>query len=218
MKTPPELEPIRRAILVAALKRVPFEGWSMGCLHGAAEDAGHDPSMARRAFPRGIADLLAFFMAEGDRRMSEALAGTDLSVMRIRDRIAYCVRARLDYHADHRDAARRALALQATPQHAPAALAGLCRTTDAMWRAAGDSATDFNYYTKRGLLAGVYGATLLYWLGDKSEDSAATWAFLDRRIADVMRIQKFRGRLDNRFAGFEPALGHLLRRFAAPSG
>ncbi len=217
MKTPPDLEPVRRAILAAALRRVPFEGWSMGCLRGAAEDAGHDPAMARRAFPRGIADLLAFFMAEGDRHMNEALAETDLSAMRIRDRIAHCVRARLEYHADHRDAARRALALQATPQHAPAALAALCRTTDAMWRAAGDSATDFNYYTKRGLLAGVYGATLLYWLNDKSEDSAATWAFLDRRIADVMRIQKFRGRLDKRFAGFEPALGHLLRRFAVRS-
>jgi len=205
----------RRALLAAALTRVPFDGWTDDCLAEAASAAGFEPIMARRLFPRGIGAALDFLMAEADRGMGEQLANHDLEAMRIRDRIATAVRLRIEQHHDHREAIRRALALQATPQYAPAALAGLYRTVDLIWRAAGDRSTDFNFYTKRALLAGVYGATLLYWLEDRSPGAAQSWSFLTRRIEDVMRIQKFRGRLD-RFAeqcfqGLAPRWSRNLR-------
>ncbi len=200
------LDRLRRDILAHALGQVPFEGWSLRALRAGAAEAGLTFADAQRAFPRGVADALVFWSAEDDRRMTEALDGLDLPAMRVRDRIACAVRQRIEINGAHREAVRLALGRAALPGIAPQALAGLWRTVDAMWRAAGDSATDYNYYTKRGLLAGVYGATLLYWLDDRSDGSAETWAFLDRRIAEVMQVPKLIGRLKSLFPSPEAML------------
>ncbi len=189
------LESERRALLEAALAHVPFDGWSARTLRLACRDRGLDRTVARRAFPRGARDLLAFFVAEADRRMVAELSARDLGAMRVRERIASAVRLRLEQHAGHREAVRRAVAVGALPPYSGDALKALYRTVDLMWRAAGDEATDFNFYSKRALLAGVYASALLYWLEDRSEGFADTWAFLDRRIGDVMRVQRVRGRI-----------------------
>jgi ubiquinone biosynthesis protein COQ9 len=115
--------------------------------------------------------------------------------LKIRERVALAVRTRLLQHAAHREALRALAAFLALPAHAGLATRCLWRTVDAMWRAIGDTATDFNYYTKRALLAGVYGSTLLVWLDDSSEGFADSFAFLDRRIADVMTIERGKARL-----------------------
>jgi len=209
--TSPDVAPARRAILAATLDRVPFEGWTWAAVTRATAEAGFEPAMARRCFPRGLGDVLALFMAEADRLMLADLAERDLAAMRIRERIATAIRVRLERARPHRDAVRRALALQATPQYAPAALSALARTVDAIWRAAGDTATDFNWYTKRGLLAGVYSATVLFWLNDKSEGHADTWDFLDRRLQEVMRV-------GGTFARAMKAMGEFRSPFGNPFG
>jgi ubiquinone biosynthesis protein COQ9 len=210
--TSPDVEAPRRAILEATLARVPSAGWTWSTVLAGAHDAGFDTAMARRCFPRGLGDVLAFFVAEADRQMVEELATHDLAAMRMPERIVFTVRTRLEQNAPSREAIRRALGLLATPQYAPEGIAGLARTVDAMWRAAGDTATDFNYYTKRALLAGVYAATLLTWLDDRSPGSAATWAFLDRRIDEVVRLQRFPGRLAGVGAALDAPLKRLLAR------
>jgi ubiquinone biosynthesis protein COQ9 len=192
-----DLNALRRDVLEAALVHVPFDGWSARTLRRALTDIGIDRATGRRAFSRGARDLLAFFIAEADRRMVEALEAQDLGGMRIRERIATAVRTRLEQHADHREAVRRALALEVLPPFSADALKALYRVVDRMWRAAGDEATDFNFYSKRALLAGVYSSTLLFWLDDQSEGFVDTWGFLERRIDNVLRVQKARGRLDN---------------------
>jgi len=184
----------RRRILEAALGHAAFDGWA-GALARAVADCGYDRAMAARAFPGGTAELIAFYMAESDRAMQAVLEQRDLAELRIRERVATVVRTRLEAVAGQREAIRRAVAFQLLPGQNARALRGLYRTVDAIWRACGDTATDFNFYTKRGLLAGVYASTLLFWLNDKSEDFADTWAFLDRRIEQVMTIQKATGRL-----------------------
>ncbi len=186
----------RAAILAAALTHAPFDGWTAALLNRAAGEAGFDKTMALRAYPGGVSELIDAFVADSDARMVAALAARDLADVRLRDRVAAAVRLRLEQNAPYREAIRRAVAVHWRPGHGAAALRGVYRTVDAIWRAIGDTSTDFNFYTKRGLLAGVYGATLLYWLDDTSEDCADTWSFLDRRIEDIMRIQKARGRLD----------------------
>ena len=186
---------IRRRILDAALRHVPFDGWSDRSLRLAHKDLGLDRTVGLSAFPRGRRDLLEFFLAEADRRMVEELAKRDLSSMPVRERIAGAVRLRLEQHAPHREAVRRAVAARSLSPNGAAGLRSLYRTTDAIWRAAGDQATDFNFYTKRALLAWVYGATLLVWLDDESEGCAESWAFLERRIAEVMRVGGAGGRL-----------------------
>jgi ubiquinone biosynthesis protein COQ9 len=202
---------LRRAVLAAALPHVPFDGWTDRILDRAAADIDLDAAEARRLFPGGAADLIALFVAEADRRMVESLASHDLAAKRVRDRIALAIRARLELARPHREAVRRAMAYYALPFNAAAGTRTLYRTVDAIWRAAGDRATDFNFYTKRALLAGVYGSTLLFWLDDNSEGSAATWAFLERRIDNVMTIQKVRGRLTKRLPDPDRIVARLAR-------
>ena len=198
----------RQALLERALVHVAFDGWTEASLRAAAADLDYDWSIARRAFPRGVRDLIAFFDAEVDRRMVAAFDDLDLESLRIRNRIAATVRTRLEICAPYREACRRLVAYYAMLGNAAAGLRVMYRSIDLMWRAAGDTATDFNFYTKRGLLAGVYSSTILFWLYDRSEDCADTWGFLDRRIANVMEIQKTRGRLEQGVA----TLGRVLRR------
>ncbi len=178
----------RRSLLEAMLRHVPFDGWTWTAMDAAARDLGLDPGTAQRLYPGGPQEVVHAFSSGADRQMLESLEGLDLGSMKVREKIAAGVRARLDAIAAHREAARSGLTFFALPQNAAVGLACLYRTVDAIWYAAGDKATDYNFYTKRALLAGVYSSTLLFWLNDKSEDYAATWAFLDRRISEVLKV------------------------------
>lgn len=203
----------RVAILNAALPHVPFDGWSLACLRAGARDAGLDESMVARAFPGGVRDAIDFWSRMSDAAMLLAYEEADHDAMRFRDRITFLVRARIEAVAEHRDAVRRALTHVSRPSKMATGIRGLYRTVDDMWFAAGDRSTDFSFYTKRGTLAGVYAATLLFWLDDRSEDFTETWAFLDRRIADVMRIPQKRASL-REATKFVPNPGRFARRVA----
>ncbi|MEO1328571.1 MAG: COQ9 family protein [Pseudomonadota bacterium] len=187
----PRLETQRR-ILAAAMPSVPFDGWSEATLEQAIEDAGVDSFAAKLAFPRGAVDLALFFHREGDRQMLERLAAADLSSMRIREKVAFAVRTRLEIIAPHREAVRKGAALYALPIYAADGAQAVWETADHIWTALGDPSDDLNWYTKRAILSGVYGSTVLYWLGDESLGSENTWAFLDRRIEGVMRFESLK--------------------------
>lgn len=201
----PEITALRETLVDAALPHVPFDGWTMAGLRAGARDAGLDPADVLRAFPGGPVEAVACHSRLADRRMVEALAAMDLAAMRVRDRVAAAVMVRFEQNAADREAIRRGLSLLSLPQNAPLAAKLLYRTVDAIWYACGDTATDFNYYTKRGLLAGVYMASLLYWLDDHSEGFADTRSFLDRRITGIMRIPKA-----------QAGLGRMLGRLPNP--
>ncbi|MBI1985384.1 MAG: COQ9 family protein [Rhodospirillales bacterium] len=201
----------RDRILLSTLPHVAFDGWTRKALTAGVADVGLSPDMALRAFPEGIPELVDHFADWADRRMLAELERRGAAAMRIRDRVTTGVRARLEVLAAHREAVRRLLAFLALPPNAPLAARLLWRTVDAMWYAAGDNATDFNYYTKRGLLAAVYTTTVLCWLADSSEEFADTWAFLDRRIADVMKVPAYKARLKEAL-GRLPRPSRLLRR------
>ena len=190
-----DLEETRDRIIEATLAHVPFDGWTRRALAAGVADAGLTPEWTRRAFPGGVIEAAGHFAQYTDRRMLAALEHRDLGALRVRERIATAVRVRLELNAPHREAIRRLLSYLALPHNAGVAMRATYRTVDAIWRAAGDEATDFNFYTKRGLLAAVYGSTVLFWLADRSEGQADTWAFLDRRIADVMAVPKLQARL-----------------------
>ncbi len=191
-----ERDDLREKLLEAALAHVPFDGWTQTALAAGARDCGLDAADALIAFPGGLGELLEFHHRVADCNLLVELEQREIQSLKIRERIALAVRLRLEQNTRHREAIRQALAFLAMPQNAPLGARCLYRTVDAIWYACGDTATDFNFYTKRGLLAGVYAATVLYWLNDKSEDFADSWAFLDRRIADVMKIQQLRGRFE----------------------
>lgn len=209
-----ELTSRRDKILLASLHHVVFDGWTKAALQAGVQDAGFDADMALRAFPGGLPDLAQHMADWADRRMLDELADLDLDAMRVRDRVAAGVKARLQVVTPYREAMRRLLAYLTLPQNAPMAARQTWRTVDKIWYAAGDDAADFNYYTKRSLLLPVYTTTVLYWLNDDSDGMAATWDYLDRRISDVLkvpalkaRIQKALSSLPGPFAAFRRARG-----------
>jgi ubiquinone biosynthesis protein COQ9 len=207
----------RARLLEAALAHVAFDGWSETSLKAAARDIGIPIERALNAFPGGATELVAFHSETADREMLAALGRERLNEMKVRDKAALAIRLRLEANIRHREAIRSGLTYLMLPQNAGLAARLLYRTVDAIWYAIGDRSTDFNFYTKRGLLAAVYSATLFYWLGDKSEGCAATWGFLDRRIGEVMRVPQALGRL-TKFTGKFPLPRRPFKRRFRPGG
>lgn len=194
---PPQNDPdqaLREHLADAVASEAAFDGWNRLAVETAARQIGLPEGEAERLFPGGPIDVVSFVSARADRRAVAELEARGGAGLKIRDRIRTAVRLRIE-QAGEREAVRRALALLALPFNAPVGLKLLYRTVDAIWYAAGDRSADFNFYTKRATLAGVYSSTLLYWLNDRSADSEATWGFLDRRIDDVMRFEKFKSRV-----------------------
>ena len=203
-----ELTSRRDKILLASLHHVVFDGWTKAALQAGVQDAGFDADMALRAFPGGLPDLAQHMADWADRRMLDELADLDLDAMRVRDRVAAGVKARLQVVTPYREAMRRLLAYLTLPQNTPMAARQTWHTVDEIWYAAGDDAADFNYYTKRSLLLPVYTTTVLYWLNDDSDGMAATWDYLDRRISDVLKVPALKARI-------QKALSSLPGPFAA---
>jgi ubiquinone biosynthesis protein COQ9 len=205
-------------LLDAALPHVAFDGWSAAAFDAACADIGMAPTLARAYCPRGAVDLAVAYHRRGDRAMIAALAAAETGGLRFRDRIALAVRLRLD-GAD-REIVRRGAALFALPQHAATGAALIWGTADAIWTALGDTSDDINWYSKRATLSAVYSATVLYWMGDDSEDHAATWGFLDRRIEGVMRFETFKARVRDNPLLSKMLSGPLavLGRIRAPVG
>lgn len=190
------MDDAKTRILDASLPHVTFDGWSQATFEGAIEDSGVDPALARSLFPRGALDLAIAFHKRGDAQMVARLKAENLLSMRFRDRIAAGVRFRLEAVAEHKEAVRRGTALFALPMNAGDGAKLIWGTADAIWTALGDQSKDHNWYTKRATLSAVYGSTVLFWLGDESEDHAATWEFLDRRIDNVMQFEKVKAQVN----------------------
>ena len=208
---------LKEAILQAALKHVAFDGFTDKVLVDAAKEAGADKDAAARLFPDGPLSLVETFSAAADADMEKRLSSMDLKQMKIRERIAAAVKARIDAVRPHKEAARRAAAFLTLPQHAALGAKLVYRTVDAMWRATGDTSTDFNFYTKRAILAGVYSATLMRWFTDQSTDETATDAFLSGRIENVMQFERFKAQVKEGMARV-PSLSEVLGAFNARRG
>ncbi|MGN6848915.1 MAG: COQ9 family protein [Sphingomicrobium sp.] len=209
------LERLRRELALAVGENAVFDGWSRAAVDSAAGRLGIDPVQARLAMPKTQAGLIDVYVGEVDRALEAYFTPKRLSGMKIREKIRALIWRRLEVMGPAREAVRRALAILAMPQNVPLALRIGWRTADLMWRIAGDTSTDFNHYTKRMTLGAVYGSTLLVWLDDESEGWSETAAFLDRRIDDVMRFEKFkaewRGSSDQRLS-----LSRFLGRLRYP--
>lgn len=209
-------EEMKAKVLDAALAHVPFDGWSARTLDAAIAEAGVPAALARSLFPRGGVDLALAYHARGDAEMVARLAATDLTALRFRDRIALAVRTRLDL-AD-RELVRRGTTLFSLPIHAADGARAIWGTADRIWTALGDTAEDLNWYTKRATLSAVYGATVLFWLGDESSDRQATWDFLDRRIEQVMQFEKLKASFRENPLGkaWKSGPGKILESIRAP--
>ncbi len=189
------MDTLQQKILNAALPHIAFDGWTLATLARAARAAGLPEAEATRAFPGGVMDAIEAHSHHADEQMIYTLRNDYLlSTMKVRERIVTGVMVRLRQATPHREAVRRAMGHLVLPWNAARALAMLHKTVDAIWHEAGDTATDWNYYSKRILLGKVYMSTLYAWLEDDSADLRDTEAFLARRIEAVMQIEKYKGK------------------------
>lgn len=204
----------RTALLDAALLHVPFDGWSEATFQAAMRDAKIAPGVARAVCPRGAVDLAIAFHRNGDQVMLDKLAATDMSGLKFSEKVTEAVWMRIGAN-DNKEAVRRGTTLFALPVYAGDGARLIWGTADHIWTALGDTSEDYNWYTKRATLSGVYSSTVLYWLGDDSPDAMATRAFLERRIGDVMQIEKIKSQvrksptLSRLMAGPEWVLGRI---------
>jgi ubiquinone biosynthesis protein COQ9 len=192
MADPSPLEQLRRRLALAVGENAVFDGWSRQAVDSAAQQLGVDPLQARLAMPKSQSGMIDVYIQEVDRGLEAYFTPERLAQLKIREKIRALIWRRLEIMGAAREAVRRALAILAMPQNLPLALRVSWRTADHMWRIAGDTSTDFNHYTKRMTLGAVYGSTLLVWLDDQSEGWLETAAFLERRIDDVMKIEKLK--------------------------
>ncbi|NOX72155.1 MAG: COQ9 family protein [Alphaproteobacteria bacterium] len=185
------LDEARSRLLAAILPNIPFDGWSEKSFATAQHDSGIEPALANLACPRGVLDLALANHRQGDAEMVARAKATDLTALRYSARVAALVRFRLEAAADP-EIVRRGVTFFAIPAHAAEGAEAIWQTCDLIWNTLGDTSDDLNWYSKRAILSAVYSSTLLFWLGDESEDHLATWQFLDRRIGNVMQFEKFK--------------------------
>ena len=183
-------------LLTAIVPHVVFDGWSKTSFDCAVADLKMDPAFAAMLAPRGALDLAVAYHRQGDAQMRAAYQTSSNISVKIREKIILAVRLRLETIAD-KEAVRRATSLFALPQYAGEGAKLIWGTADHIWDVLGDSSRDVNWYSKRATLSAVYGATVLFWLGDESSGHAATWAFLDRRIENVMQIETAKAKIRN---------------------
>ena len=205
---------LQKQIIEAVQNHIPFDGWSAASLKMAAADCGVSEAELNALFPAGIADAIAAYGDYADEQMLTAFADRhhkDETSMPVHLKIRTLILIRLEQAAPHKEVVRRTLAVLARPRNAKLAAQMLYNTVDRMWRAAGDTSTDYNFYTKRATLSAVYSATLLAFLADNTEDMAKTTAFLDRRLADIARIPK----MAKPARGMADMAGNMAMRFAS---
>ena len=210
------LDELRLALAPMIPANAVFDGWGDKALAMAAAELGVPTGRARLAFPGGAAEMIDAWFDSIDRAMAEAFPLERIEAMKVRERISALVMFRLERAEPHKEALRRALAILALPRNLPLAARLGWRAADRMWRIAGDVSTDFNHYSKRALLIGVYGSTSLIFLDDDSEGHSETRAFLDRRIGDVMRIEKMKAQWRGSKERM-PSLSRFLGRLRYPA-
>ncbi len=211
----PTLDEVRAALTADVATNAAFDGWGPQAVATAAQLHGVDPDIARLAFNDGAVAMIDAWFAHIDAEMARQLPPETLGQMKIRARITALVETRLAIVAPDRESLRRAAAILAMPQNLPRAAKLGWRAADAMWRLAGDTATDFNHYTKRMTLSAVYGSTIAVFLDDDSEDYAGTRAFLARRIDNVMQFEKVKAQAKAR-TEHRPSLSRFIGRLRYP--
>ena len=216
LPTDPTIDEIRVALAPVIGRHAGFDGWSVAAVHAAADEMGVDRDVAILAFKGEGIDMIDAWVEGVDLELAHRLPLETLNTMKIRDRITALVATRLEIMAPDRESLRRALAIMAMPQNLLRAAKMGWRSADRMWRLAGDTATDLNHYTKRMTLSAVYGSTLSVFVNDDSENFADTRAFLDRRIDNVMQIEKVKYQAKQR-KEYAPSLSRFIGRLRYPA-
>ena len=212
----PTLDEVRAALAPIIARNARFDGWSDAAVHAAADEIGVDRDVAKLAFKDNAIDMIDAWIDSIDMELAHRLPAEKLAAMKIRDRITALLATRLEIMAPDRESLRRAMAIMAMPQNLVRSAKIGWRSADRMWRLAGDTASDFNHYTKRMTLSAVYASTLSVFVNDDSDNFADARAFLDRRIDNVMQFEKVKFQAKQR-QEYVPSLSRFIGRLRYPA-
>jgi ubiquinone biosynthesis protein COQ9 len=212
----PTLDEVRAALAPIIARNAGFDGWCDAAVHAAADEAGVDRDVAKLAFKDNAIDMIDAWIDSIDMELAHRLPAEKLAAMKIRDRITALLATRLEIMAPDRESLRRAMAIMAMPQNLVRSAKIGWRSADRMWRLAGDTASDFNHYTKRMTLSAVYASTLSVFVNDDSDNFADARAFLDRRIDNVMQFEKVKFQAKQR-QEYVPSLSRFIGRLRYPA-
>lgn len=201
MSTQKTTADIRDHILDKALPNIIFDGWTMDVIQAAADELGYDDLILGAAFPDGVIDALDAFADKADRAMLAALTDINPDDLKVRERVQTALVTRFEQLGPHKEAVKESMKFWLNPLRKPRAAKIIWRTADVIWNWAGDTATDYNRYSKRGLLTGIIGSATLVWLNDHSDDMGKTTSFIEARIGNVMQFGKLVGSVKNTVKG-----------------
>lgn len=216
LPTDPTLDEIRAALAPLIARNAAFDGWSYAAVESAAVELAIEPEVAVLAFNGNAMRMVDAWIDSIDQELAQRLTASRLNALKIRDRITILLATRLEIMNPDREALRRAMAIMAMPQNIVRGTKVGWRSADRMWRMAGDTARDFNHYTKRATLSAVYGSTLSVFVNDESPDFIDTRAFLDRRIENVMQFEKVKAQARAR-KEYVPSLSRFIGRLRYPA-
>ena len=188
-------EDVKKKLTKAVLKSVIFDGWSNQLIESACIELDLDYNIVETLFPRGIIDIAVDYHKSGDEKMIDRLKSKDFKNYKIREKIFLAIQIRLQVEEKNKELIRRNISFFSLPQNLLDGNQLVWGTAHKIWSFFGDQSTDYNYYSKRAILSAVYGSVVLYWLGDESENTEATWEFLERRIQNVMLFESFKAKL-----------------------
>ncbi len=178
-----------QSLLDETLKLAPIHGWTQRTATLAGKAVGMSAAETELLIPHGPADLAALLSARHDARALGELAEIHASNLKIRDRIQRAVMARLDAAAVDEPATRRWMGYLALPTGLTLGARLAWQSADALWRWAGDTATDENHYSKRAILAGILSSAMALRMTSGRQEAAD---YVARRIENVMAFEKWK--------------------------
>lgn len=184
---------MEQTVLDAALELAPRLGWNSRMVRAACEACSLSRGDEELLLPNGARDLAALLSRRHDDRALAMLAELDMKSLKMRERIAKAVSARMEAGAADMEATRRCAAFLALPTNADLGLKLAWESADHLWHWAGDTATDWNHYSKRTILSGILiPALTMRWFDGRE----AAEAFVAARIENVMSFEKWKAGKD----------------------
>jgi ubiquinone biosynthesis protein COQ9 len=180
---------LRKQLFDEIIKNVPFDGWSKEALRNASAALSLEPDYAEHLFADGIIEVVQMLITELDKEMLTRYHAKDRSEFGITKKVKEALKIRFQIMAERKLLFHQTIMYLTLPWNTPKAIKFAWNTADLIWHdVVGDNSLDFNYYSKRSLLSGVYAASLLYFISDNSIKHEDTFDFIDRKINDVVSL------------------------------
>jgi len=211
----PDPENLHVNILESSLQKVKTFGWTVEALSTGAEENGL-PGIAHGMFPDGPVELVNYFIEKCNIEMIQKLSSMNLQQVTMKERLRTILQMRLEMLLPYSSNWSQALSVMGQPQNLPKSLHGLALLIDEILHQCGDKSTDFDWYTKRALVTGIYVTTELYLLTDATRNKQDTWDYLDRRIDDFLRMSTLKVDLEKTVSMLGSGVFSLVQNFIKP--